>query len=128
MWNFGLPSGNKPCYPSAALVNGKQHGTAPDLWPNAGTACADPGTPGGMGNAFPTYFSVNFCGADEIRVSLLSRGRSVGWLADSVMCCDTGRSCIHCTSRMMGSALGVQRTDMVCSYLSLAVDAVAHAD
>lgn len=71
MWNFGLPSGNKPCYPSAALVNGQQHGTNPDMWPNAGTGCADPGPPdGGNGNPFPTYFSVNFCGADELRVSL----------------------------------------------------------
>lgn len=71
MWHFGRSGGNKPCYPSAALINGQQHGTTPDFWPNAGTGCVDPG-PGGKGTPFPTYYTVNFCGADEFRVSIMT--------------------------------------------------------
>lgn len=77
MWHFGRSGGNKPCYPSAALINGQQHGTNPDYWPKAGTACADPG-PGGKGNPFPTYYTVNFCGADQLRVSCIDLGTLVG--------------------------------------------------
>lgn len=69
MWHFGRSGGNNPCYPSSALINGQQHGTNPDVFPRAGTGCANPGTFGGKGNPFPTYYTVNFCGGDELRVS-----------------------------------------------------------
>jgi len=72
MWHFGKSRGNNPCYPSAALINGNQHGTNPDKFPRAGTGCEDPGQAGGMGNPFPTYFTVNFCGGDELRVGFRS--------------------------------------------------------
>ncbi|KAI5782682.1 hypothetical protein EDC01DRAFT_664510, partial [Geopyxis carbonaria] len=50
------------CYPSAALIDGQQHGSAPNKWPDAGTGCATPGTP------FPTYYVVKRCSDSEIRV------------------------------------------------------------
>ncbi|KAG0638526.1 hypothetical protein HOY80DRAFT_967119 [Tuber brumale] len=68
LWHFGKSRGNKPCYPSPALINGNQHGTNPDGFPRAGTGCADPG-PGGPGNPFPTYYTVNSCRTDELRVA-----------------------------------------------------------
>lgn len=72
MWHFGMSQGNRPCYPEAALINGQQHGTNLDYWPHAGTGCADPGPSGGEGNPFPTYYTVNYCGADELRVSAIT--------------------------------------------------------
>lgn len=73
MWHFGLYSvfglNYPPCYPSAALINGKQNGTQPDVFPIAGTNCASPGDlKGGKGNPFPTYYVVKPCGSDEIRI------------------------------------------------------------
>ena len=73
MWHFGKSNGNNPCYPSAALINGNQHGTDPDRWPHAGTGCEDPGPPG-VGNAFPTYFTVKSCRGDELRVGFIQLG------------------------------------------------------
>ena len=70
LWHFAKAVGNSVCYPSAALINGNQHGTDPDLWPHTGTGCDDPG-PLGPAKAFPTYFTVNFCGADELRVGFV---------------------------------------------------------
>lgn len=51
-------------------IPGTQHGTDPDYWPNAGTECAD--GPGGKGNPFPTYYTTNFYGVDQLRVSTIS--------------------------------------------------------
>lgn len=70
IWHFGQSRGNRPCYPSEALINGEQHGTKPARFPNAGGDCRAPGVPAGhsdMSDPFPTYFTVDRCGENEIR-------------------------------------------------------------
>lgn len=69
LWHFARSRGNPTCYPSSALFeNGTQVPPAPlEFFPKAAFGCPDPG-PRGEGPPFPTYYTVNYCGADEIRI------------------------------------------------------------
>lgn len=50
------------CWPSPALVDGRQHGTQPNKWPDAATGCPAPNTP------FPTYYNIKRCSDNELRI------------------------------------------------------------
>ena len=74
MWHFAsmrpmlYTKDYEACYPTAALnAAGQQHGTEPNNWPDAATGCVSAGPPG-VGNPFPTYWTVTRCGDNELRV------------------------------------------------------------
>lgn len=64
-WNFARANRNDPCWPEAALdSNGNPvAGGAVQNWPNSDGGCARHGSP------FPTYFTVQKCNPNEIRVT-----------------------------------------------------------
>lgn len=58
---------------SAITENGEQTPPLePELFPLAGNGCPEPGVPVGgereVREGFPTYYTVSWCGEDEIRV------------------------------------------------------------
>ncbi len=64
-WNFPRANRNDPCWPEPAFDgNGNPtDGANIQAWPNSDGGCAPHGAP------FPTYYTVQKCNADEIRVS-----------------------------------------------------------
>lgn len=64
-WNFARANRNDPCWPESAFDgNGNPaDGGNVQNWPNSDGGCAPHGAP------FPTYYTVQKCNADEIRVA-----------------------------------------------------------
>ncbi|TQK50422.1 necrosis inducing protein (NPP1) [Streptomyces sp. SLBN-118] len=64
-WNFARANRNDPCWPESAFDgNGNPaDGGNVQYWPNSDGGCAPHGAP------FPTYYTVQKCNADEIRVA-----------------------------------------------------------
>ncbi len=64
-WNFARANRNDPCWPESAFDgNGNPtDGGSVQNWPNSDGGCAP------HGSAFPTYYTVQKCNADEIRIS-----------------------------------------------------------
>ncbi|MEV7422366.1 MULTISPECIES: NPP1 family protein [unclassified Streptomyces] len=63
-WNFARANNNDPCWPESAFGadGAPAAGGSVQNWPNSDGGCAPHGAP------FPTYYTVQKCSADEIRV------------------------------------------------------------
>ncbi|MEO5877968.1 MAG: NPP1 family protein [Streptosporangiaceae bacterium] len=64
-WNFARANSNDPCWPESPFdANGNPaDGGGVQWWPNSDGGC------GVHRSAFPTYYTVQQCAADEVRVS-----------------------------------------------------------
>lgn len=79
LWHFGQSQSRAPCYPTWALTpDGKQAGVNPGPWSDASSGCPHPG-PYGLSNPFPTYYTVSYCGDDELRVVYNLYFQKDGW-------------------------------------------------